>query len=252
MCHDRVTWPIRGGSQVEPFLTHIDRGGDRLPIYRADPPTNEPAAGIVLVHDIHGPNAFYQDMTARLAEQGYLVALPDLFAWLEPLANDTREAKLARADALDFDRCLEDMLATIRWLRDDPRAAGLVGVIGFCMGGTLAMLAAGFIGGPDAAVSFYGFPAGRASWPKRPIDEAASVQAPLLLIVGDQDHGVGMDNMARYEEALDAANKDYESITYQGVGHAFMTFDPEAETYPQAADAWAATLQFLDEHLAHD
>ena len=72
---------------------------------------------------------------------------------------------------------------------------------------------------------------------------------PLLLIVGDQDTGVGMDNMGEYEAALDAANKDYEAITYPGVGHGFMTFDDHAETYAQASDAWTATLQFLDAQL---
>jgi dienelactone hydrolase len=73
----------------------------------------------------------------------------------------------------------------------------------------------------------------------------------MLLLVGDQDTGVGMDNMEKYEAALDAANKDYESITYTGVGHGFMTFDPNAESYAQASDAWTATLQFLDQQLAN-
>ena len=56
----------------------------------------------------------------------------------------------------------------------------------------------------------------------------------------------------KYEAELDAANKDYESITYPGVGHGFMTFDPNAETFSQASDAWTAALQFLDQQLAND
>ena len=82
------------------------------------------------------------------------------------------------------------------------------------------------------------------------MDEVENLRVPLLLIVGDQDAGVGMDNMEQYEAKLDAANKDYESITYTGVGHGFMTFDENADSFPQASDAWTATLQFLDQQLA--
>lgn len=111
------------------------------------------------------------------------------------------------------------------------------------------MLSAGLVGGPDASVSFYGFPAARPVWQKAPMGDVENVRVPLLLIVGDEDAAVGMDNMERYEAALDAANKDYQSITYTGVGHGFMTFDESADSFPQASDAWTATLQFLDEQL---
>ncbi len=251
MCHEFITWPVSGGAPTAAQLDHIQRGDTKLPVYVSKPEGDGKRAGIVIVHDIHGPTDFYKDMAGRLADEGYLTALPDLFVRQGEAANDSRGAKAARANALDLDLCLEDILATVRYVGDQRAAEGPVGLIGFCMGGTLAMLSASLEGGPDAVVSFYGFPAGRQGWAKRPIDEAALVRVPLLLIVGDQDTGVGMDNMDTYEAALDAANKDYESITYTGVGHAFMTFDPDAETYPQASDAWTAALQFLDQQLAN-
>ena len=251
MCHESITWPISGGAPTAAELDHIEREDVQLPVFVAKPGGKSKRAGIVIVHDIHGANDFYKDMAGRLAEEGYLTALPDLFVRQEPLANDSRGAKAARANALDLDLCLEDILATVRFVRDQHGAEGPVGLIGFCMGGTLAMLSASLEGGPDAVVSFYGFPAGRQGWPKKPIDEAGSVLVPLLLIVGQEDTGVGMDNMEAYEAALDDANKDYESLTYTGVGHGFMTFDHNAETWPQAADAWVAALQFLDQQLEH-
>lgn len=252
MCHESITWPISGGAPSAAELETIEREDIVLPVFVATPEGNGKSAGIVIVHDFHGANDFYKDMAGRLAEEGYLTALPDLFVREAPLANDSRGAKAARANALDLDLCLEDILATIRFVRDRKGAEGPVGLIGFCMGGTLAMLSASLEGGPDAIVSFYGFPTGRQGWAKKPIDEAASVRVPMMLIVGDQDTGVGMDNMEAYEAALDESNKDYESITYTGVGHAFMTFDPNAESWPQAADAWSAALQFLDQHLANE
>lgn len=252
MCHDRITWPVSGGAQTAPKLTHIDRADTQLPIHIAEPEGDGKRAGIVILHDINGVNEFYLDMAGRLANEGYLTALPDLFVRQAPLANDSREAKAARGNKLDIDLTLEDIVASVHHLRDLKGSEGPVGVIGFCMGGTLAMLSASLVSGPDAAISFYGFPAGRPTWSKRPLDVAEAVRVPMLLIVGDQDTGVGMDNMTQYEAALDAANKDYESITYPGVGHAFMTFDPKAETFSQASDAWTATLQFLDQQLAND
>jgi carboxymethylenebutenolidase len=188
-------------------------------------------------------------MAGRLADEGYLTALPDLFVREGELTNDKPGTRFARQSALGKDLALEDILATVRYLRKEKGVEGPVGLIGFCMGGTLAMLSAGAVGGPDAVVSFYGFPAKRDGWPKAPIDDVDSLRVPLLLIVGDQDTGVGMDNMEQYEAKLDAANKDYKSITYAGVGHGFMTFDENAESYVPASDAWTATLQFLDAQL---
>ncbi|MCA9860990.1 MAG: dienelactone hydrolase family protein [Thermomicrobiales bacterium] len=249
MCHPSISWPISGGAPTAAEQSTIDRGDVQLPIFTATPDGDAARAGVVLIHDINGVNDFYKDMAGRLAEAGYLTVLPELFVRQGPLADSTNETRFARMSALDKDLALEDILATVAHVRKLAGSDGPVGLIGFCMGGTLAMLSAGLIGGPDAAISFYGFPARRPGWPKAPMEEVDSIRVPLMLIVGDQDEGVGMDNMEQYESLLDAANKDYESITYTGVGHGFMTFDPEAESYSQAADAWTATLQFLDQQL---
>lgn len=252
MCHETITWPISGGAPTAAQLDYIEREDTKLPVFVAKPAGSAKRPAIVLVHDIHGPRDFYKDMAGRLADEGYLTALPDLFVRQGEIESGNSDARMARQSALDKDLALEDILATVRFVRDLKGAEGPVGLIGFCMGGTLAMLSASSIGGPDAVVSFYGFPQERKGWPKSPISEVDSVRAPMLLIVGDQDTSVGMDNMAAYEAKLDAANKDYESITYSGVGHAFMTFDPNAETFSQASDAWTATLQFLDQQLANE
>lgn len=250
MCHESITWPISGGAPTSANLEHLARGDTQLPVYVAQPEGDGKRPAVVLIHDINGPTDFYRDMAGRLAEQGYRTAMPNIFArqgdLKDPLDLDARGARLR---AVDKDLALEDVLAVVRFLRDQQEVDGPIGLIGFCMGGTLAMLSASLPGGPDAAVSFYGFPAKRDGWPVAPMDQADSVRVPLMLIVGDQDASVGMDNMEQYEARLDAANKDYESVTYAGVGHGFMTFDEHADSYPQAADAWTAMLQFLDQQL---
>jgi carboxymethylenebutenolidase len=249
MCHETISWPISGGAPTETERSDLDRGETQLPLYTATPAGEQKRPAIVLIHDINGVNDFYNDMAGRLADEGYLTVMPELFVRQGDPKDGTPEAKRERMAALDKDLALEDILAVVRHVRDLKGAAEPVGLIGFCMGGTLAMLSAAATGGPDAVVSFYGFPAARAGWPKAPMDDVDNVRVPLLLIVGNQDTGVGMENMAAYEAKLDAANKDYESITYTGVGHGFMTFDPNADSFPQASDAWTATLQFLDQQL---
>ena len=252
MCHESITWPVSGGAPTAAEASQLDRGDVQLPLYTAAPEGDGKRPGIVLIHDFNGANDFYRDMAGRLAAEGYLTVLPELFARQGPLKDDAGETRTARMIAMDKDKALEDIVACVRHVRDLKGSEGPVGLIGFCMGGTLAMLSASLVGGPDAVVSFYGFPAAREGWGKAPMDEAAAVRVPMLLLVGDQDTGVGMDNMEQYEAKLDAANKDYESITYAGVGHGFMTFDPNAESYSQASDAWTATLQFLDQQLANE
>lgn len=249
MCHESITWPMSGGAPTAANLEQIEREDTQLPTYIARPEGDGKRAAVVLVHDIHGPVEFYQDMAGRLADEGYLTALPNLFVREGELKDNKSETRAARGKAVDKDLALEDILATIRHVRDLKGAEGPVGLIGFCMGGSLAMLSASLPGGPDAVVSFYGFPQRREGWPLAPMDQVETVRAPLLLIVGDQDTAVGMNNMEQYEAKLEAATKDYKSITYTGVGHGFMTFDENADAFPQASDAWTATLQFLDEHL---
>jgi carboxymethylenebutenolidase len=71
----------------------------------------------------------------------------------------------------------------------------------------------------------------------------------MLAFWGDQDSGVGMDNVAAYDNALTQAGKDHEFIIYPGIGHGFLTFDPDHPAYGHSQDAWQRALAFLDEKL---
>jgi len=252
MCHDRLTAPIRGGAGIAEERPALAVADGVLPAYLARPEGGD-GPGVVIIHDFFGPSAFYEDLARRLAGEGYTAVLPD-FYWREGAVTwRDREAAVARAQRHDQVRAMADLAVAIAWLRGRA-GGGRVGVVGFCMGGTLALLSAGRDPLPDVAVSFYGFPNGHPSWPGWPLrpldaDEVAAVRAPVLAHCGDADAGVGMDHMAAYAAALSAAGASYEAIIYPEMPHGFLTFDPASANFAASQAAMARTLAVFRERL---
>jgi carboxymethylenebutenolidase len=252
MCHQDCPAPVRGGSGIVEESVETPAADRAIPGFLARPDGDTPSPAVVIIHDIWGENPFYHDLARRLAGEGFVTLLPDLFIREGPLAEQTREQAFARRARHDQVRALSDIAAAIQWLADNQTTTGAVGTIGFCMGGTLAMLAAAREPVPDATVAFYGFPASEPTEraPLQPLAEANMVRSPMLCLWGDQDHGVGMDKVEAYRAALAEADRPVEMVIYPGPGHAFLTFDPTAPYYDEAQDAWQRTLTFLREELS--
>ncbi len=253
MCHNDCPFPVSGGAPITETELTIASGNASPTATFVASPEQLPAPGVLLIHDIHGPNAFYHDLARRLAGAGFMAALPDLFARLEPAANDSREATTTRGRQLDQGQGLEDIRATLAWLQHQEQGTGKVGTIGFCMGGTFVMLTAARQPTPDASVAFYGFPK-RQRTPNNPVvpsdeSEVMALASPLLAFWGEKDNGVGMDNVEEYRTEVTRHRKAHDFIVYPDVGHGFLTFDPEADAYAASQDAWARTLEFLGIHL---
>lgn len=255
MCHDHCPHAVRGGAPLQEHSVEVPLESGSIPTFVALPETiasDGGAPAILLIHDINGPNDFYRDIARRLAAAGYLTALPDFFFRLGPTPG-TRELIRARAAQMSQTDTLADIRSALHWLRDHEASSGKVGTMGFCLGGTLAMLAASRHPLPDASVIFYGFPY-RERTPMAPImagddAEAAGVESPLLGFWGDGDTGVGMDNVRKYDALLTRYQKEHEFVIYPDVGHGFVTFDANAAAYDTTQQAWAKALSFLDERL---
>ena len=252
MCHPDCPAPVRGGVGIVDERVELPGSDRSLPAYLVRPEADEPVPGVLIVHDIWGANPFYQDLARRLAGDGFVALLPNLFAREGPLPAQTREAALAWRNGLDQARALADLATALAWLRDHPVTNGKVGTLGFCLGGTFVMLLAARDPLPDAAVAYYGFPvfAPTERAPFVPLAEAdRGRRSPLLAFWGDQDHGVGMENVATYDAALTAAGARHEFVIYPGLPHGFLTFDPASPHHDAAADSWRRTLTFLRLHL---
>ncbi len=253
MCHDHCPRPISGGEAIDEQSIEIPLGSGSLPAIVTWPDAR-PSPAILLLHDINGVNDFYVDVARRLAAAGYATLLPDLFFRQGPLADDRRETRTARMQAMEQSTTLMDIESALIWLRGHEHTTDQVGSIGFCMGGTLVMLAASRDPAVAATVAYYGFPY-RERTPMAPLlpsdeDEAANLQSPLLAFWGTEDAGVGMENVDRYEAKLQRYGKDFDFVRYPGIGHGFLTFDEAAPSFSQSADSWERTLHFLDERLA--
>ncbi|CAN5745823.1 dienelactone hydrolase family protein [soil metagenome] len=248
MCHAEQSFPVSGDDSVIEERIEIEGEGAILPSYFVRP-EGQSAPAVLVIHDVNGANDFYEDLARRLAHEGFAALLPNYFVRQGPLPEPTLEASRARAAQLDEPTTMLDIAHTLRWLEQQDGTNGSVGAVGFCMGGTLALLSAGRDPLPAAVVSYYGFLAGRQGWPDRPLDEVEALQAPALAFWGDQDHGVGMDNVAAYEKAVVNAGKNVETVIYAGRSHGFLTFDPDSPSFASAQDSWQQTLGFFRRFL---
>lgn len=252
MCHPD---PIMGGDgeDVRPVeRVEVPTGGEQMPGFVAQPEGDTPAPAILIISDIFGASRFYQDMAGQLAHAGYLALLPDLFFRLGRLPEPTIQAAGERAAKLTDAQCLADLNASFEFLQNrsdvEPKQPG---VIGFCMGGTLALLTASRRQDIGGTAVFYGFPVNRRpseNKPLSPIDEVAGISTPMIGFWGDQDAGVGMENVERLQQEMQRLNKDFACTIYKGAGHAFMARRSEADA-EAASDAWPAMLQFFDKTL---
>jgi carboxymethylenebutenolidase len=197
---------------------------------------------VIVIHENRGLNDHIRDVARRAALAGYRAVAPDFLA---PGGGTPADEDRARAmiGALDAAATVGDAVATAAWLRS--RAGGghrRVGAVGFCWGGGMVNRLA-VAGGAvlDAGAPFYG--------PGPAAEQAAQVQAALLVILAARDARVNATALP-WVEALRAAGKRVESITYPDVDHAFHN-DTSAARYnrPAAEQAWAATLAFFERHL---
>jgi carboxymethylenebutenolidase len=244
MCHPEVP-PGTPVPEVRVEETSVRVGDESMPALVAFP-ARTPAPGILIVNDVFGRSPFYDHLARRLAQAGFVATTPEYFFRQGALLEPTREAAMARAKLLDRKRWGRDMSAALDWLRERPEVRGGIATIGFCMGGTQALVLAARRDDLAATVSYYGFPADPRT-PVSPLGLAGKMHGPILGHWGDQDTGVGIDNVEKLDVLLKSAGVDHEFHIYPGLGHGFLKASLEDERtpgYDQACTSWKRTLDF--------
>lgn len=182
-------------------------------------PAKTPAPGIVVLQEIFGVNQVMRDTCDWLASNGFAAFCPDLFWRIEPGIDitDSNDADLKRAFELfglfDVDAGMADIAASITALRAHRFCSGMVGTIGYCLGGKLAYLSATRTD-TDASVSYYGVAINEA------LDEAKNITKPLLLHIAGQDEFVPPEAQKKVISALDP-NPLVTIYNYPDCHHAF-------------------------------
>lgn len=211
-------------------------------------PASGHGAGVLLIQEIFGVNAYIRDVAERLANLGYVAMAPDVFWRIEPGfeidSSDIANIEPARevAGAWDPDTGLGDLQAALTHLHDLDEVTGPVAVIGFCFGGTQAFRLAKHAQ-PACAVSYYG--SGVADL----LDGAENITCPTMFHFGADDAYIPNDQV----QAVRAAAADNHHLVvhvHEGAGHAFDNHLAPHFSDPSAAEAaWTETAAFLYMHL---
>jgi carboxymethylenebutenolidase len=222
---------------------------EQFPAYVAEP-SRPPRGAIIVIQEIFGVNPGIRRKCDKWAEQGYLAAAPDLF-WrfakgveLDPDIPDQFQQALKLMGQLDQDKAVADIAATIRFLRGRLPDAGKVGVVGFCLGGRLAYMAAARTDA-DASVGFY--PVGLDNL----LGERNAIGKPIMLHVAEEDHFVPKEVQAKVAAGL--SGKPHVTIhNYAGEDHGFAAEMGSRRSETSARVAEERTELFFAEHVAGD
>jgi carboxymethylenebutenolidase len=230
-------------------VTLTTSDGD-MALYDAEP-EGEARAAVVVVQEAFGVNGHIEDVTRRFAAAGYRAVAPHLFHRTgDPVIDYGDYEKLMPHFAgLSEAGVLNDIDAAIAHLGEAGFPPARIGVVGFCMGGTVAFLAA--VRRPvGAAVTFYGGGVTEGRFGMAPMVELASnLQAPWLGLYGDADQGIPIDQVEQLRAAIRSAPVDTEIVRYPGAGHGFHC-DMRADYHKDSAlDAWQRTLDWFESHL---
>jgi carboxymethylenebutenolidase len=223
-----------------------------MPMYEAIP-ADAARGAVIVIQEAFGITTHIEDVTTRAAAAGWRAVAPALFHRTgSPVASyEDFEAVKPAMGALSVGGILVDVDATLTYLAGIGFESHEVGIVGFCMGGSVACFVAGAraIG---AAVTFYGggVTQGRFGFPPL-VEVAPAFQTPWLGLFGDLDGSIPPEDVEALRTAAATANVDTEIVRYPEATHGFNCDDrPAAYNEAAAKDGWARTLAWFDAHLA--
>ena len=215
--------------------------------YRA-PARSGRGPGIVLIQEIFGVNRVMRDVADWLAGENYTVICPDLFWRQEPgiQLNEFTQPEWDKAFQLyqgfNEGKGVEDIAATIAFLRKDSACTGKVGAVGYCLGGKLCYLMCCRQTGIDCAVAYYG------TYIEHRIKEAPNLHKPFLLHMAMNDKWVQPEVNDLIERRL-SPNPLVRIEKYPGAPHAFARLGGIPYSKPEADKALGLSVDFFGTYL---
>jgi len=196
--------------------------------------------GVLVIHENRGLNPHIEDITRRLALEGFIAFAPDALFPLGGYPGDEDKARELFAK-LEQPKTQEDFLTAFNVLKARSDCTGKVGAVGFCYGGGMTNMLATRVPDLAAAVPFYG------SQPKT--EDVPKIKAPMLIHYAEKDDRINA-GIAAFEEALKANHIKYQLFTYPGTQHGFNNDTTPRYDKAAATLAWTRTIEFFKKTLA--
>jgi len=252
MCYDDNARPpapagASGAANGEDMvLTAAD--GNKFAAYLATP-ENPLNAQVLIYPDVRGLHQFYKDLALRFAEIGYRALALDYFGRTAGLTSrDESFEFMPHVQQIKIESFFQDVTASLDYLRDGDNIHKPVFVVGFCMGGSLALMSGtnkdfGFGG----LIPFYAGITRDFGGAGTVLDNAEKVSFPVLGLFGGADAGIPETAVRTLESKLDSTGIENKIILYPGAPHSF--FDRRAADFADAsADAWIQIQEFIASH----
>jgi len=238
-------------------VTIRTRDGD-CPSHVMIPAGGGPWPAVIFYMDAGGVRPVVLDMAQRLADAGYVVLLPDLFYRYGPygpfvpkevFAGDVRAILGPLMAKTGNDKAADDTEALLAYLDTRNDVAGRkVGAVGFCMGGGMALAAAGTY--PDRFAAVASFHGGNLATdaPTSPHLFAPKLKAEVYVAAAENDGSYTREMAERLEKALAQAGLRYSTDTYPAA-HGWMMPDFPVYDHAGAERGWVEMLALFDRNL---
>lgn len=222
------------------FIKYPGETGD-VRAYLAKPEGDMKLPGVIVIHENRGLQPHIQDVTRRMAREGFLALAPDALSPLGGTPEDDMDKTRSLMQQLYREATVKNFVAAVQYLKTNPLCTGKVGCTGFCWGGGMTNQVA--VHSPDliAAVPYYGAQPATEDVPK--------IKASMLLQYAGNDERIN-SGIPAFEEALKKASVEYQIFIYEGAGHAFNNdSNPDRYNKEAAELAWERTIGFFKEKL---
>lgn len=209
--------------------------------FMAHPNKGKKFPAVLVIHENRGLQPHIQDVTRRIAKEGFLALAPDALTPLGGTPENDQQKAVELIRQLNGEDTVKNFVAAVKYLKTNPLSTGKVGCTGFCWGGAMTNQVAVNSPDLDAAVPYYG---------KQPATEdVAKIKAPIMAHYAGNDPGIDA-GIAAFEEELKKQKKEYQIFIYEGASHAFNN-DSNPERYNEQAAklAWVRTIGFFKEKL---
>jgi len=224
---------------ISEFIKYPGFTGD-MRAFMSRPVSGKKFPSVVVIHENRGLVPHIQDVTRRMAKEGFLAVAPDALSPVGGTPDDTSNVR-ELFGRLNNEETTKNFVAAVKYLKTHPLSTGKVGCTGFCWGGSMTNQVAVNAPDLDAAVPYYG---GQPS-----PEDVARIKAPIMAHYAGNDERINA-GIPAFEEALKKNNKAYQIFMYEGAGHAFNN-DSNPDRYNEQAAklAWGRTVSFFKEKL---